>query len=56
VPRAYIEAQQDNAISLAVQRQMQIGLPCDPVISLPSDHSPFYSMPEALAGALLGLV
>ncbi len=55
VPRAYIEATHDQAISLAMQREMQAVLPCDPVITLEADHSPFYSAPQELAQALLEL-
>jgi len=55
VPRAYIEASDDRAISLEMQREMQAALPCDPVITLSSDHSPFYSAAPQLAQALLGL-
>jgi pimeloyl-ACP methyl ester carboxylesterase len=55
VPRAYIEATEDRAISLDMQREMQAGLPCDPVITLVSDHSPFYSAAPELAEALLKL-
>ncbi len=55
VPRSYIETEFDNAMPLDVQRAMQREWPCDPVITLPSDHSPFYSMPQRLAEALLSL-
>jgi pimeloyl-ACP methyl ester carboxylesterase len=55
VPRAYIECSDDNAIALDMQRRMQSALPCDPVITLPSDHSPFLSMPEELAKALISI-
>jgi pimeloyl-ACP methyl ester carboxylesterase len=55
VPRAYIEAAEDRAISLEMQRGMQAALPCDPVITLESDHSPFYSAAPELAAALLKL-
>ncbi len=55
VPRAYIEAAHDRAISLEMQREMQAALPCDPVITLQSDHSPFYSAIPELAQALRGL-
>ncbi len=55
VRRAYVECALDQAIPLALQRTMQAALPCDPVITLDSDHSPFYSAPEALAACLLGL-
>ena len=56
VPRAYIECTDDRAISLAMQREMQAALPCDPVFTLDSDHSPFYSAVPELAEALLRLV
>ncbi|HEU4779927.1 MAG TPA: hypothetical protein VFS58_08610, partial [Steroidobacteraceae bacterium] len=55
VPRAYIECLQDRTITLAAQRRMQAALPCDPVHTLDSDHSPFLSHPEELARLLGGL-
>ena len=55
VKRAYIECEQDNAIPLERQRLMQRALPCDPVITLDTDHSPFYSAPGAVRDALLDL-
>lgn len=56
VPRAYIECTEDRAISLPMQREMQAATPCDPVIALEADHSPFYSAAPELARALLALV
>ncbi len=55
VPRAYLEARNDRAISLEMQREMQAVLPCKPVITLEADHSPFYSALPELAEALLKL-
>jgi pimeloyl-ACP methyl ester carboxylesterase len=55
VPRAYIEALDDQALRIAHQRAMRAALPCEPVVSIDSDHSPFYSAPEALVDALLQL-
>ena len=55
VPRAYIECTDDRASSLAMQLEMQAALPCDPVITLDCDHSPFYSAVPELAEALLSL-
>lgn len=52
VPRAYIECTEDRALPLASQRAMQAELPCDPVITLFSDHSPFLSIPGKTADAL----
>jgi pimeloyl-ACP methyl ester carboxylesterase len=52
VPRAYIECTRDRTVSPAAQRRMREALPCDPVITLDSDHSPFLSHPRELADAL----
>lgn len=55
VPRAYIECLRDRTITIAVQRRMQALLPCDPVLQIDSDHSPFLSRPLALAEHLAAL-
>jgi pimeloyl-ACP methyl ester carboxylesterase len=52
VPRAYIECLRDRVNPIAFQRQMQETLPCDPVITMDCDHSPFLSKPHALEMAL----
>lgn len=52
VPRAYIECTEDRVLTLPVQRAMRNALPCDPVFTLKSDHSPFYSALGALIDAL----
>lgn len=53
IPRLYIEALDDVAIPIAVQRQMQAEFPGPvAVVSLPASHAPYYSMPERLAGAI----
>lgn len=52
VPRAYLECTRDRTVTLAAQRRMQQALPCRPVITLESDHSPFLSHPRELADAL----
>jgi pimeloyl-ACP methyl ester carboxylesterase len=52
VPRAYIECTRDRTVSLEAQRRMQAALPCERVLTLASDHSPFLSHPEELANAL----
>jgi pimeloyl-ACP methyl ester carboxylesterase len=54
VPRTYIECLQDRTVTLAAQRRMQSDLPCDPVLTLDSDHSPFLSHPQELARLLGG--
>jgi pimeloyl-ACP methyl ester carboxylesterase len=55
IPRAYIECLRDRAITLAAQRRLVAGRPCAKVLALDTDHSPFYSAPDALADHLAGL-
>lgn len=59
IPRVYIECLHDRAVPLPLQKRMQRALPCAPVISMATDHSPFLSAPglpvahlHALAGRL----
>lgn len=49
VPRAYVECTADRAVTLSAQRAMQAVLPCGPVLTLDTDHSPFLSRPAPLA-------
>jgi len=51
VPRAYIECLRDRAILLELQRLMVAATPCR-VTSMDTDHSPFFSAPEALCEQL----
>jgi len=53
VPRAYIECTDDQALDMACQQRMQARAPCDPVITLDADHSPFFCAPAALADAMI---
>jgi pimeloyl-ACP methyl ester carboxylesterase len=55
VPRVYIGCRRDRAISPALQRRMLAATPCERVIELDCDHSPFFSAPRALADALLAV-
>jgi pimeloyl-ACP methyl ester carboxylesterase len=55
VPRAYIECLRDGAITLPLQRHMHAALPCDPVLALDADHSPYFSRPRELVAHLLAL-
>ena len=52
VDKLYIECAHDNAISIRDQRRMHSKLRC-PLVTLNSDHSPFFSCPEQLIQALL---
>ncbi len=56
VPRTYIECLQDRVMAIGHQRAMVALSPGTDVVTLDSDHSPFYSMPEQLADALEALV
>lgn len=51
-PRTYIECTKDRTIPIDSQRRMIAMSPGAQVITLEADHSPYLSMPEALAGAL----
>jgi hypothetical protein len=55
VRRAYIEATEDRAIIPPLQREFIRRSPCERIVALPSDDSPFYSMPERLAVTLEAL-
>jgi len=55
VPRAYIECLKDRAIPIELQRSMVSALPCESVVTMDSDHSPFYSAPESLVEHLTEL-
>lgn len=53
VHRVYVETLRDRAVPLSLQRKMHAALPCGRVLSVGSDHSPFFSATEELAMRLL---
>jgi pimeloyl-ACP methyl ester carboxylesterase len=55
IPRAYIELTQDRAVTPDLQRRMREALPCVETVSLESSHSAYFSMPDELTRALIGL-
>lgn len=55
VPRVYVECLRDRAIPIALQRRMQANWPCQRVLALDTDHSPFFSRPDELTAVLAGL-
>lgn len=55
IPRVYIECQRDGIIAPQLQREMYARTPCTKVISMDTDHSPFFSQPAELAGHLCTL-
>jgi len=48
VPRVYIECTDDRAISIGFQRLMVEKTPCNEVITIETDHSPFLSATKEL--------
>jgi pimeloyl-ACP methyl ester carboxylesterase len=56
VPRVYIECLRDKMIPPSLQKKMHTALPCQSVISMDTDHSPFFSAPDALVTHLLSVV
>lgn len=55
VPRVYIECLRDRAVPPALQKRMYAAQPCERVITLDTDHSPFFSRPDELVRHLLAL-
>ena len=55
LPRAYIECVRDGAITIELQRHMVAASPCNPVLTIDTDHSPFLSRTDELAAHLLSL-
>ena len=55
VPRVYIECLRDKVIPPPLQRHMYANLPCHRVVSMNTDHSPFFSAPQNLAESLTAL-
>jgi len=55
VPRVYIECLRDRAITPPLQKQMYAAMPCRRVLSIDTDHSPFFSRPDELVAHLTSL-
>ena len=53
VPRVYVECTEDRAVTPFIQRKMYTETPCEKVYTLPTSHSPFFSMPKELVDILL---
>lgn len=52
VPRTYIACTRDKVIPIHHQRRMLTRQPCNELLQLDADHSPFHSCPEQLAALL----
>src|SRR6185369_9218950 len=55
VPRVYIECLRDRAMPIGLQRRMQANWPCQRVLEIDTDHSPFFSRPDELTALLTKL-
>lgn len=55
IERIYVECLRDRAISVAQQRRFQEAVFFRRVVSLDTDHSPYFSMPDALVAILAEL-
>ena len=55
VPRFYIQCLLDCAVTPSLQTKMFNALPCRQIISLNTDHSPFFSAPKELSDSILTL-
>lgn len=53
IPRGFIACSDDRVLTPERQQRILAAAPCDPVITLDSDHSPFLAMPEKLAEVML---
>jgi pimeloyl-ACP methyl ester carboxylesterase len=54
-PKAYVECTQDRTISIGSQRWMHSRFEMKRVVTLESDHSPFYAVPDDLAAKIAEL-
>lgn len=55
VPRVYIGCSLDRAVTPPFQKLMCDALPCERVLSIATDHSPFFSRPDELVAHLLAI-
>jgi pimeloyl-ACP methyl ester carboxylesterase len=53
IPKYYVECTEDRAIPIEGQRVLQQHMDFAGVATLPSDHSPFLSMPQRLAEVIV---
>ncbi len=55
IRRVYVECVSDRAITIGKQRELWAARPCERVLTLDADHSPFLSTPQELAAQLLSV-
>ncbi len=52
IPRVYIRCTQDRVVTPAMQADMLSETPCERVLEIEADHSPFFSAPETLTAQI----
>lgn len=55
VPKVYIECLSDRTISPSIQKMMYRATPCQPILTMETSHSPFFSAPRELVLHLTSL-
>ncbi|MBX5459803.1 MAG: alpha/beta fold hydrolase [Steroidobacteraceae bacterium] len=55
VRRVYIGCERDRTITPALQQLMCSAMPCEKVLSIDTDHSPFFSRPDEVVAHLASL-
>jgi pimeloyl-ACP methyl ester carboxylesterase len=55
VPRVYIQCLRDRAVTPAFAKQMIAASPCERVLTIDTDHSPFFSRPDETVAHLHSL-
>lgn len=55
VRRFYIECTEDKAVTPFIQKKMYTETVCEKVYSMPTSHSPFFSMPKELCDLFLDI-
>ena len=55
VRRVYIQCSRDKALTPTLQRSMYTAVPCEKVMVIDTDHSPFFSAPDELVRQLIAV-
>jgi pimeloyl-ACP methyl ester carboxylesterase len=53
IPKLYVQCLDDHAVPRSAQDRMLAATPCERVVSIASDHSPFLSMPREFVAHIL---
>jgi hypothetical protein len=53
IPKSYVQCLEDRAVPRSVQERMLAATPCQRVVSIATDHSPFLSTPGEFVAHIL---